>query len=321
MKTDAKQLLETNVTKEVVIQGVWGGYGAIVRKWLASEAYPTVVCKCISLPQPHSHPKGWNTSLSHQRKLRSFDVEVSWYRDYSSEYDPKCLSPLGLVCESNADGITLIMSDLASIGLSVVEADAAQSHWRLCLTWLANFHAKYMHSEGRNLWPEGTYWHLATRPDEHDAMAPGRLKLHASLIAQTLSDTHYQTLVHGDAKLANFCFSPALDRVGAVDFQYVGRGCGIKDVMLFISSCVPLDSASSLETELLDHYFTELGHALAFYQPQVDASKVEHEWRPLYCVAWADFVRFLQGWSPEHWKLCGYSNYLAEQALEWLATD
>lgn len=36
----------------------------------------------------------------------------------------------------------------------------------------------------------------------------------------------FQTFVHGDAKLANFCFGS--NNVAAVDFQYVGKGIGVK---------------------------------------------------------------------------------------------
>jgi len=40
--------------------------------------------------------------------------------------------------------------------------------------------------------------------------------------------------VHGDAKLANFCFSRDGKKVAAVDFQYVDGGCGMKDLSRII---------------------------------------------------------------------------------------
>jgi len=35
-------------------------------------------------------------------------------------------------------------------------------------------------------------------------------------------------------------------------------------------------------------------------------------------VAWTDFFRFVQGWSPGHWKHHRYSQRLAREVLEGL---
>ena len=61
-----------------------------------------------------------------------------------------------------------------------------------------------------DLWETGTYWHLETRPDELVKLQDKKLKEFAPLIDSKLSSAKYQTLVHGDAKLANFCFSDDL---------------------------------------------------------------------------------------------------------------
>ena len=45
---------------------------------------------------------------------------------------------------------------------------------------------------------------------------------------------------------------------------------------------------------------------------------IEREWRPLFALAWADFQRFLKGWSPEHYKINAYSEALTERGLEYL---
>ncbi|MEH6453948.1 MAG: choline kinase, partial [Psychromonas sp.] len=41
-------------------------------------------------------------------------------------------------------------------------------------------------------------------------------------------------------------------------------------------------------------------------------------WRPLYAIAWADFQRFIKGWSPQHWKITPYTEQLKQQALDSL---
>ena len=50
-------------------------------------------------------------------------------------------------------------------------------------------------------------------------MPEGALKQNAVAIATTLSDANYQTLVHGDAKVANFCFNENFSGCAAVDFS------------------------------------------------------------------------------------------------------
>lgn len=311
--------LKGKVEKEEIIQRVWGDYGTVVRQWLNNGTHTSVINKRIRLPEKTKHPRGWNTSVSKQRKLASFGVEVAWYRDYSNQLDVRCLSPVGLVTEHYAGKIDLVMTDLAAIGLTEVVTESDWRHWKLVLTWLANFHAKHINRSADALWPIGSYWHLETRQEEYQVMAPGDLKLKAGAIDQALNQASYQTLIHGDAKLANFCFSPKNDRVGAVDFQYVGKGCGIKDVMLFISSCVPLEQAEGLEQSLLAWYFEALEEAVQHYQPHLDASAIEAQWRGLYDLSWADFVRFLKGWAPDHWKICDYSEKLTASALTRLS--
>ncbi len=51
---------------------------------------------------------------------------------------------------------------------------------------------------------------------------------------------------------------------------------------------------------------------------QVEFTSLEISWRKLYPVAWADFVRFLEGWCPGHAKLTGYSRRMVDIALDSL---
>jgi thiamine kinase-like enzyme len=163
------------------------------------------------------------------------------------------------------------------------------------------------------LWEVGTYWHLATRPDELRALDDSKLKKAAAEIDARLSKASFKTLVHGDAKLANFCFSDNGGEVAAVDFQYVGGGCGMKDVAYFIGSCLDEQACEAKEEELLDCYFNYLREALGERQKPVDPNEVISEWRRLYHLAWADFHRFLKGWCPGHWKINGYSERICRE--------
>ena len=194
---------------------------------------------------------------------------------------------------------------------STVELDA-------CLSWLATFHATFMGTRPEGLWDTGTYWHLATRPDEFDALEDGPLKAAAMVIDRRLATSPFLTFVHGDAKLANFCFAADGRRAAAVDFQYVGGGCGMKDVAYLISSCLDEDDSERMAPDLLDRYFALLGEALARAAKALDFAALEEDWRALYPVARTDFYRFLQGWSPGHWKLHRYSERLAREVLEAL---
>ena len=94
----------------------------------------------------------------------------------------------------------------------------------------------------------------------------------------------------------------------------------MKDVILLLSSCMPFQYCERDVPGLLDHYFEQLSQALSAQQPHINAQAVEDEWRPLYCVAWADFQRFMKGWSPTHWKINSYTEGLTQQALELLET-
>jgi Ser/Thr protein kinase RdoA (MazF antagonist) len=152
-------------------------------------------------------------------------------------------------------------------------------------------------------------------------MDEGELKQAAPVINRRLNEAPFRTLVHGDAKLANFCFSDDGTRVAAVDFQYVGGGCGMKDVAYFIGSCLDESECERREASLLDAYFSALKEALALQRPHIDAADVEAAWRPLYGLAWTDFYRFLLGWSPGHWKIHDYSERLAHEVVSQLRAE
>lgn len=94
----------------------------------------------------------------------------------------------------------------------------------------------------------------------------------------------------------------------------------MKDVAYFLGSCLREDECETLEATLLDYYFSSLREQLGQKQPETDAAALEAEWRGLYDVAWADFHRFLKGWSPGHWKINSYSEKLTRRVIERLST-
>ncbi len=316
--TTLKTTGATTLFEIEVIQSLWSGYGEIVRYGLIGSNINSVIVKHVRLPKQSQHPRGWNSDLSHQRKIRSYQVETAWYKQWNKSCNTNCRTPACLAIESIDDEVFILLEDLNAAGFAERRTAVSFDEIKACLSWLANFHATFIGEQPRNLWEIGTYWHLATRPDELQALNDSSLKNAAHLIDQKLRNSPFQTFVHGDAKLANFCFSEYGKSVAAVDFQYVGGGCGIKDVAYFIGSCLDEDKCQYWETELLDYYFHSLKKALKSKHKAVDADAVEQDWRTLYPVAWTDFHRFLKGWSPDHWKINSYSERLTREVLTQL---
>ena len=307
------------------IQSLWSGYGVIRRATLHGlndvdgEDPVHVVIKHIDLSRARSNRRGWGGDLSHQRKVRSYQVETTFYERFANRCDRSCQVPNLVAAHEieNDGGWVMVLTDLDSLGFDRRKGHVGTQAIHACLTWLAHFHATFLGDAGDGLWPVGTYWHLETRPDELAAMPDGPLKQSARRIDKHLNQATYQTLVHGDAKVANFCFSHQdRDRVAAVDFQYVGRGCGMKDVAYFISSCLSEEEAAEQQDSLLEFYFGRLQEAASVRRLGIDFSALKSEWLDLYPFAWADFSRFLSGWSPGHWKLNTYSDSITRSVLK-----
>ncbi|KAJ8377419.1 hypothetical protein AAFF_G00260240 [Aldrovandia affinis] len=194
------------------IQTLWSGYGAIVRVHLQGGARPSVVVKHVVFPRGSAH-----TDRSHLRKVRSYQVETHWYQNYSP--GDGCRAPVCLAARAFGDEQLMVLEDLDAAGFDQRKTAVDDAEIRACLRWLACFHARFLGVAPEGLWPVGTYWHLETRPDELEAMADRELKSAPGKIDRRLSGCRFKTIVHGDAKLANFCF-PGRRGVG-------GRGGGL----------------------------------------------------------------------------------------------
>ncbi len=272
-----EQTLGTSLVDATLLQSLWGGYGAIWRCALGNGR--SVILKAVNPPMAGG--------LSHQRKLRSYAVETHWYAQWAPRCGPDARVPAALALDPTPGAWRLVLEDLQASGFSA----APQRTLRAPLDWLAHFHATFMGQPPEGLWPIGSYWHLQTRPSEWQTMAPGPLKDAAQALDAHLNAARFQTLVHGDAKVPNFCWGPT--GVAAVDFQYVGGGCGMKDVANLVSRSADPDNPAHLA-----RYFATLRGALSHW-PKADLDALEAEWRGLYPVAWADHCRFVAGWAPQ----------------------
>lgn len=326
----------------------------------------TVIVKWISPPTESSHPRGWDSDLGHLRKLSSYQIEANWYQDWASKSTlypamPRCYHVFGHEALSDSfdnnelsslnksipalaldsDTRVIVMADLDTNGYFVRPDSINPEQAKSCLKWLAQFHAVNVRDAQlsndssvnsdwpQGLWPIGCYWHLGTREQEFNRMIDGPLKQAAQCLDTKLNNCRYTSIVHGDAKLANFCFNLDGSEVAAVDFQYIGAGCGVRDLAYFLGSAFNSQQLDVHYDALVDYYFEQLSLTLQkrytqdidFQQafPLSQLTAIETEWRTLLPIAWADFQRFLVGWAPEHWKNNAFAQTMTEKALENLS--
>lgn len=281
---------DQRIKRKELLQSLWKGYGQILRLHLEGGPISSLILKQIHPPTLADN------SLAHQRKLRSYQIERAWYRQYSQKCDHACRVPHFFAQGTANTGDWLLLEDLDAAGYPKRKQRLNREEMTAVLSWLAHFHARFLGQLAPELWEEGSYWHLDTRPDEWQALQEGPLKAGAATISAKLKNCKFQTLIHGDAKPANFCFSASTPdgiQVAAVDFQYIGRGCGMKDLAYFLSACFPETQVVEAIPGYLNLYFTCLRQALD--NPNL-AMAVETEWRSLFNWAWVDFYRFELGW-------------------------
>jgi aminoglycoside phosphotransferase (APT) family kinase protein len=260
--------------------------------------------------------------VSYRRKLRSYEVERAFYASFAARCaaTPACRVPRPLALEQREGGWLFVLEDLDASGFSERHGHAHAPEVVAGLRWLARFHARFVGTPPEGLWKIGTYWHLATRPDELARLRHAPLKAAAGRIDARLNAARFKTLVHGDAKLENVCFSRHEGDVALVDFQYVGGGVGVKDVAYFLNCVVAPRACAAQVPHYLDAYFRELRGALASLAPSVDAGALEREWRELFPLAWVDFYRFLLGWAPGQFDDDPYSERLTREVLDALTS-
>jgi len=301
---------QRRLNRGTLIQSLWGGYGSIVRVPVAWEELGSVVVKEIRFPA------GTDGDLvGHERKVRSFQVESHWYESWSHRCSGLCRSAQSYGTVRSGDEVSIILEDLNESGFTDRARWITEDQFRAVVRWLAHFHVTFLGESPDSLWPIGTYWHLGTRRKELRNLRDRSLAEVAHAIDSALNSSSFQTIVHGDAKLDNFCFTPDGKSSAAVDFQYVGGGVGVKDLAYFMGSAFPEWECERREQELLDLYFEELRAAVQRVGKMVNVEELERSWRPLYRLAWADFHRFAEGWKPNYWASNGYSSKVVASVI------
>lgn len=283
------------------IQQLWAGYGCIYRLDTTGKQYVVKHYQWRDAAVLNSD----KDSFAEKRKITSFLHEKDWY---SSNLGQKLgiIQPQCLFSKSENQELVLILSDLENEGFICSNRSINVQEYEQTIIFLAEMHAR-----GVDLWdmkmPLAGYWQLALRPFELQEMAPSILKTKAKQISSLLDGAKFQCVLHGDAKAANYGVNPDNGAVAAFDFQYWGRGPGIMDLVCYLSG------VASSEAEWNNYsaiYFDQLKHQLA-NRHFGEMDLLIEEWRFLLPFARADYQRFIEGWSPTHWK----SNALPKPVL------
>jgi len=267
--------LEPKDVKLKSIARLWGGMGFIYVVAIPSRKF---IVKQVIMPSGR-------LSFGDQRKAESYQVEAIFYQNIAKDLIEQGLSlPEPYYVEKSQRSILICMSYLPA---------RRSADTKGALTWLATLHAltwgevadEFVDS---GLQSCGSYWHLDTRPDEHQDMPnrgwEGRLKRAARAIDERLKRDPMQCIIHGDAKEANI-LQQKDGSIAFCDFQYCGKGPPSKDLAYFLCS------SEEIEDEFIAFYYDELCERLSEdQQPSLSQLKDSLD------LALADFARFMSGW-------------------------
>lgn len=265
----ASKLLSQTLSKgDVTVKSqcrLWAGMGYIYQVTIAipslssskhnskSKTHHKFIIKHIVIPPPPRHSR---RSIGDERKAYSYWIEANFYQSLAptliEKYDLAIPIPYHIELEGfevgddgNYNTEVVKKEQTITICMSLLNGSPSKGSMddniHAALSWLATLHAATWgakvatYVEKKAVQPIGSYWHLDTRPDEHEAMPnrgwEGRLKLAARAIHERLRRDRMQCCIHGDAKDANMMF---FERIGGnggcggvsvsmYDFQYCGR--------------------------------------------------------------------------------------------------
>lgn len=271
------------------LQPLWSNYGSI---WRVRTKTKTLIHKYVNPPNNVAKTE------SHTRKLASYKVEQAFYKaEYSyrlKAFATVCVIPEYLL----SDDKNLYLSDLQSEFSNSLHF-LNQKALKTCINWLAAFHAFFWDRPDESLHPRGSYWHLKTRMTELQNVNDNHLKQAAHKLDDLVHHRdQFNTIIHGDAKAENVLFNDTFERSAWVDFQYVGRGYGVADLVYLLVSSAEADliKDESDEDRWIGFYHQQLCEYLRKRgDVDVEAYTVEICKRH-YNFCLADFTRFLCGW-------------------------
>ncbi|GAO51013.1 hypothetical protein SAICODRAFT_30146 [Saitoella complicata NRRL Y-17804] len=309
------------VTNSEQIATLWSGYGSITRLHLGAPHKRTAILKRITPPSPSRDDE----EEGHRRKVISYEVERWFYTDLlpSLKLQNKAAKiPTLLHAADLSLGCCLLLEDL-SIEYPLDAWSCGLVQTKTVLRWLAGFHVQFWGWEGPvrsppmkergekvGVWEQGGYWYLDTRRSEFEDSPDSRVKAAAKWVDEKLKEERrYMTLLHGDLKAANIVFKKEFEECAMYDFQYVGRGLGMRDVVYFLATSVSSRLLTREgEAELLNFYYRELTKGLEGegYTREV---MQEH-----FALCMVDWMRFMEGWGT--WGNASWVKRRVEQILD-----
>src|SRR4051812_16347951 len=95
------------------IQALWGGYGELRRAELQrAGAKQAVIVKRVTPPPERALARSPERLRSHRRKLRSYAVELAFYRDFARLCPVTCPVPELVYGEAEHEQFLFVLEDL-----------------------------------------------------------------------------------------------------------------------------------------------------------------------------------------------------------------
>jgi len=101
------------------IQSLWSGYGEIVRLHMSGSHINTAILKHVKPPSEVDHPRGWHSDTSHARKLKSYHIEMYWYKNWAKYCDHHCRVPKCYFSNAHNEEFIMLLEDLDAAGFAI----------------------------------------------------------------------------------------------------------------------------------------------------------------------------------------------------------